>query len=526
MTKKSNKDRSATAYMPTAGLIRTMVKELSNGYEGRILLMGVGLCNLIQEYEEENELHGRSIENIDAIESNDKLCGVLEKSGVCIVSDSLESFETMTRYDCILAISKYYDLSELDRMAKFVQPRGTLIAIGGDKFEAYRNKIKREYKDWNPSIDKISNGFKAGKHNKEAWSIRMTRPMLEESDSVLLKNIKEDVHIDALFRCLTLHDEADELQVMIYQCVRDQMAGFALMQDYEAMFPCLVDSVRPRVDGDTAAHVVGSPLIKMGTTPNQFVEGIRRKYWRYIFLCDDHLAGLPSGIEHHVRKYVNGLGRYDFNGSSIRRFRGELCQKTEVWIKEELETLFNELSGIQDQYSMVNKANVIPFDGYQTEEAWRIKNKVTISLDGIQKYLSGNIYFSAKQKICDMERLLDYLAVTNPDSSTRELLDQAEKQGQTRGITLRHIKVSFFLKGTTCIEFLDPVLLEKFNVFVCLRKDWLPPDYGKAVYGNFDSKSRAVIDSFQGEDAYKSCLNWPSCDRLHSLPMFHLSGLE
>jgi len=78
--------------------------------------MGVGLCNLIQEYEEENELHGRSIENIDAIESDDKLCGVLEKSGVCIVSDSLESFETMTRYDCILAISKYYDLSELDRI--------------------------------------------------------------------------------------------------------------------------------------------------------------------------------------------------------------------------------------------------------------------------------------------------------------------------------------------------------------------------------------------------------------------------
>jgi|GEM_PF-4185831 len=526
MTKKSNQDGPTTAYIPTARLIRTIMKELSIGYEGRILLMGVGLCDLIQEYEKANELHGRSIENIDAVESDGKLCEALEKKGVCIVSDSLESFLTMTRYDCILAISKYYDLSELDRIAKFVQPRGTLIAIVGDKFEAYRNEIKREYKDWNLRIDKIPNGFKAGKHNKEAWSIRMTRPMLVECDSVLLKNIKEDVHIDALFRCLTLHDDADELQVMIYQCVRDQMAGFALMKDYEAMFPCLVDSVRPRVEGDTTARVVGSPLIKMAMTPNQFVEGIRKKYWRHLFLCDDHLVGLPSDIEHHVRDYVNGLGRYDFNGSSIRRFRNELQQKAEVWIKEELETLFNQLSGIQDQYSMVNKANVIPFDGYKTEEAWRNKNKVTISLDGIQKYLSGNIYFSAKEKICDMERLLDYLALTHPDSSTRKLLDLAENQGQTRGIALRHIKVSFFLKGTTYIEFLDPVLLEKFNVFVCLRKGWLPPDYGKAVYRNFDSESQTTIDSFQGEDAYKSCLNWPSCDRLHSLPMFHMPGLE
>ena len=239
---------------------------------------------------------------------------------------------------------------------------------------------------------------------------------------------------------------------------------------------------------------------------------------------------MPSNIKDGVRDYANRRGQYDFNGTNILRFRDELRQKIEDAIIEGLAQSFHLLSGITCDWlsDRVKEANLIPFNGYGTDKAWRIKNKVSIALDGLCDNSRGNFCFryQAVAKVCDLEYLLDYLLPEKPEGSTQELLVHAEKQGRNKGIVLRHIKVSFYKKGTTHIEFLDPGLLEKFNVFCCLQKGWLPPDYGKlAYYGQFDSESRAVIDSFQGEEAYRTHCAKPGPYHLFHLPQFRLPGL-
>ena len=534
---KSNNDSGTLAYKPTINLVKKMAENVPTAYEDRLLLVGFGVCDPTEAITEINRAFGYYSKNIDVIESDPDLCQTLEKKQVHVVHDSIESFETLTRYGWVIAMSPCHSLPELERLAGFVQPGGTLSVIFGDDFNILRKQIEKNYRPCNLSIVKVPGGLKTGKCNKTAWSVRMTRPTDTGHVCVLLEHIKNkdtalqyplaDIPKEVELRIGGLPHHADELMTMIRQCVLDQWAGLALMADYEAMKEQhLLDTIRREEEKDTLPYCANHPLITMGTTPNKFVDGIRRKYWRHLFLRGEYLAGLPSNIRDGVRNYANSREQYDFNGTNILRFRNELRQETENGMIDGLEKSFDLLSGViykwRDEYEH-NEANVIPFNGYKTDKAWRIKNKVSISLNGICDESREKFCFrsGAVDKVCDLECLLDYLLPDKPEGSTRELLAQAEKQGLNKGIVLRHIKVSFYKKGTTHIEFLDPALLEKFNVFVCLQKGWLPPGYGKTAYEDFDSESRAVIDSFQGEEAYRAYCN-ESSTLLHSLPTFPL----
>jgi hypothetical protein len=79
----------------------------------------------------------------------------------------------------------------------------------------------------------------------------------------------------------------------------------------------------------------------------------------------------------------------------------------------------------------------------------------------------------------------------------------AERREDFRGIDLRYFEISCFKKGTVHIKFTNKRLLDKFNIFAAQRKKWLPPSYGKKAYDAMDAEERAVVDEFQGREAYE-----------------------
>lgn len=48
------------------------------------------------------------------------------------------------------------------------------------------------------------------------------------------------------------------------------------------------------------------------------------------------------------------------------------------------------------------------------------------------------------------------------------------------------------------LKFNNQRLVDRFNIYCCQRKGWLPPSYGKASYTDLDAESKAVVDSFDG----------------------------
>ena len=73
--------------------------------------------------------------------------------------------------------------------------------------------------------------------------------------------------------------------------------------------------------------------------------------------------------------------------------------------------------------------------------------------------------------------------------------------GQTRNIPCKYFKIDLFKKGTMHIKFYPEAmkLVDRLNIYASQKKGWLPPNYGRAKYGNMREDERAVVDSFHGD---------------------------
>ena len=49
------------------------------------------------------------------------------------------------------------------------------------------------------------------------------------------------------------------------------------------------------------------------------------------------------------------------------------------------------------------------------------------------------------------------------------------------------------------IKFRNQALVDRFNIYCCRKKNWLPPKYGKADYKDMTAEERTVVDGFHGD---------------------------
>lgn len=52
------------------------------------------------------------------------------------------------------------------------------------------------------------------------------------------------------------------------------------------------------------------------------------------------------------------------------------------------------------------------------------------------------------------------------------------------------------------IKFRNQALVDRFNIYCCRKKNWLPPSYGKSTYAEMNETERGVVDSFHGNGSH------------------------
>jgi len=87
-----------------------------------------------------------------------------------------------------------------------------------------------------------------------------------------------------------------------------------------------------------------------------------------------------------------------------------------------------------------------------------------------------------------------------------EALNKARIENRTAKIVCKHFIITFYKKGTCHIEFTNPELLHKFNIFGARNRGWLPPSYGKRRYAEMAPEERRVVDGFEGKESYEKVL--------------------
>ena len=64
-------------------------------------------------------------------------------------------------------------------------------------------------------------------------------------------------------------------------------------------------------------------------------------------------------------------------------------------------------------------------------------------------------------------------------------------------------------KGTIHIWFNDLELLKRWNVFAGMKKNYIPPEYGRKTYHEMSDREREVVNAFEGKAEYEKTMQNP-----------------
>lgn len=243
---------------------------------------------------------------------------------------------------------------------------------------------------------------------------------------------------------------------------------------------------------------------------NDYVKALRVKYWKKLFQSDTLTKSLTNKARQEHLANVSEMKDFEFNAFNIDTLRNNVIMSLKQMIDDVIFDLFEEFT-VKHCYHPDFSKNVHLYDGWKTNEAYKIGSKAIIPLNGYNWYDKNKLDLNYKvlEKFQDIEKAFDYLKGVKTDSAyMNEVFKSHNESQESKGIKLKYFTADFFKKGTVHIKFTDLELLKKLNIFGSMKKNWLPPSYGKKSYVTLSKDEKMVIDSFEGEDSYKeTCKN-------------------
>lgn len=259
---------------------------------------------------------------------------------------------------------------------------------------------------------------------------------------------------------------------------------------------------------------------------NSVMEALREKYWAALLDNKQFIGLLPSKMQTEYRSMVSDLRHCEFSRFNIGRIHAEMMASLKEGAEQSVMDLFEKLTVEHTYNRSINNGNVHYYNGWKTNQAYKVGKKVVIPSYGV--FSSIREQFDAWQAnglLSDLEKAFNYL----DGGMTREVdlhgtLRAYLEDGTNRNIPLKYFNVTFYKKGTAHITFRNMELVDRLNIFAGQKKGWLPPAYGKKSYDEMDTEEKAVVDSFQGKEAYEKVMENPerylvSAERMLMLDM-------
>lgn len=462
-----------------------------------------------------------SKDDFDTIEIEEDLRSILKEKGYNVIYDDFLEFETLKRYDLIIANFPFSDGDKhLYKAISIIKKNGgNLICLVNaetikNPFSNLRKTIKTELDDLGASVEFIKDGFSQAerKTNVEVALIKLEKEKTEAR--ILLDSLKKSEEYKSDSEINKAVIEKDFVKSIIARFNFEAKAGIRLIEEYEALKPLLLDSVRSEYK---------SPIIKIevkgsgsrdnvSENINLYLKNLRRKYWEIFLENPDIRRKYTSNILSDISSKLNDLMNYDFNLRNIIELEKELGSKVSLWIEEMIMKMFDEFS-YQHSYSDEFGKNIHYFNGWKTNKAWKINEKVILPIMGYSYYSFDKDKletYRLSEKMNDIVKVFNYLEgeVENVPALVGREVEYANNTGCARNIDFHYFTATFYKKGTCHIKFNNKALLDKFNIFGSQRKGWLPPSYGKKKYGDMSQDEKQVVDEFQGLEEYeKVCQN-------------------
>lgn len=456
-------------------------------------------------YDEEREIL-RELDNISYYLSmkNDALSNL----EVSIVHDDFLTFDSYQKYDLILMNPPFVDgCRHLMHAIQLSERYGCKIRclLNAETIQnPYTNDRKELIKTlekYNASVDILHDAFSDAerKTNVTVALIKISIPA-RAAHSDIFDRLEKAAEADRRPKnpeCQSL-SVTDFLHDAIARYKLETDVGMKLIDEYRGMMPFLMNSfdessyrsciLELRIDGKDDLSV------------NRFLRKVRLKYWNALFRNDKVMGKLTTSIREKYCGMVNDFKDYEFSMFNIRQLFAEMNAELTSSIEETISKLFEEMSAEHAWYPECS-GNIHYYNGWKTNKAHKINDKVILPASQMFSSWSNKLdSYKATRTISDIEKVFDYFDGNMTASVNLEnVLKNAADTGNTRNIPCKYFTISIFKKGTMHIKFTNKELLERFNIYCCQKKTWLPPDYGNHAYDEMSDEAKVVVDSFNGD---------------------------
>ncbi len=460
---------------------------------------------------------------VDGIEIDNNLRAVLKEKNIRIVSNDFLQFESYTKYDLIAMNPPFKDGDKhLLKALKVLEYGGQCVCILNaetikNPYSNIRTDLINKLNELNAEIEFIKNGFIDAENKTDVEIALIYVDIPKKSINVdVLKNLVLGDNYENEYSEFNQFQvaENDIIKTLIMQFKLESATGLKVINDFEAMMQYIPKSSTDCYSSELISiSVYGyddkSRDSKMNSKQNIFMQQLRYKYWSLLFNSKEMSRFFTEKVKDEFMMKLNEFKFFDFTYSNIKQIQMELVQSLCTNIDEAILKQFDNLTY---QHSLDKNTNIHYYNGWKTNSAFAINNKIILSCYGVYDNRWGSSWslYKVRDRIEEIEKILNYLdgGITEGNDIYKVFQDLNNKNYQGEKINCKYFDIEVKKKGTIHIWFKNLDLIKKFNIFGANKKGWLPNSYGKKKYSEMDNEEKAVVDSFEGQKEYeKTCEN-------------------
>lgn len=465
----------------------------------------------------------KHISQIECVEIDNDLASVLEGKHLYVHRADFLEWVTFTRYDLIIMNPPFMNGDKhLLKAIELMKQGGQIVCILNaetirNPYSVYRQDLVNKLNEYHADIEYLYDTFvdAENKTDVEIALIYIYIPKVQY-DFDMLGGMNSAEIYDGGF----VDKEQNEIMTndvignILKQYQREAELGLQLLDDFDkvrSLIPNAYKDENNKFGYSDYVYKLINVVVHSSeefeyrekmSNQNLYLRELRFKYWSILFQQNEISRLLTNNMRDYFARNIQEMRNYDFSLSNIKELQLKLSQNMNASVEDAIVKQFDKLTY---EHSLGKNTNVHYYNGWVTNNAFKINKKVIIPFYGIMDgYYNGKSHWNT-YKIADefdeLEKIFTYLngGVKNYDDIRTILINRDFDDV----IECAFFRLELKKKGTVHVYFTNEELLKKFNIFAGKKKGFLPDDYGSKNYRAMNDKEKKLVKEFEGEKSYE-----------------------
>lgn len=448
-------------YPTPPALAHQLVGKLQNREYGAMALEpSAGTGELIKKYCRAIDCESRAVH---CIEINSERAAVLRDKGYKVIWDDFLTFDPLMQYGAIIMNPPFHS------GAKHLLKALNILADGGEvacilNAETIKNPFSRERQDLIRKLESM-----------EEYTTEFVKSAFESTDvevaMIYARKAKSKIYCPTLEKFKTWTVDEDTIQGNLFPAPLDKieylianyraevkaaMSLYSEIKSYNEI--CLKNN-----EYDSVFEIKINSVGNTGDSQAEIVRRISYNYWKNLLYSKELSHLFTSQIQSEYLQKLYEMSDYEFNEQNILQLKADLCETLLENIDAAIMKVWEEFTSryAYNDYSQ----NIHYYNGWKTNKAYKVNQKAIIPLYAFSSDGRFTPSYTISGILSDIEKVMSYLDCERMVGGYEmsEILNFAEKMGQSRNIDTKYFVVTLYKKGTCHLTFKSPELLKKFR---------------------------------------------------------------